>query len=921
MTAPQPEPTKKRRRWPRRLGMALVVLLALLGAAWWQRDAALELVLASLLGADAEVSGFSPGTATHIDVLQWTESLTPGAAPAITASDIDVQFGGSAGRYVSSASIGELALNLLQQPDSNYGFLTRLASQPSSGFDATPYLPEKFAIARLPLRVESPALSLSLDGLSVDADVTSKDAIAARLHGGAISGSWHAPDTGMEARDISGSLDASLKYAPGATTASFQADVTGLAKGGGALIWRSADEFSLVLDNTTLESALWLELARPWLPVDARFERLDIAQASATFGGGANEFAFGGRAIGLGIGPVDAPWYAGDAALEFTGSQGEALTTTGTLKLDGAAPVKIESLQWTGTVTPGEALSVLADIAPVLTGAKDGYALKLGVSRDVDAAWLVSAEGARAEQQEWTLGARLPDEGTWEAALAADDLDARAWLADWLGGTDWIDATMTGEVKATQAEEPALMQHTATLKGALRRIGPLESDTALDYALSTNGLLNREAPLAAPLDADLKIDGVGTLGVKGGKADAASGTLPLTADFDIARVAALLGLAGLGGQASGKADLHYQDGNYELRGLDLDLADFWHGEVAMPPGDPVALNGKLDYAAAANRINTTLDAVWRENTRANCADCAYEFGKGTASAGTFSLTSDLALLIELGYVESGEATIEASAKDVRWSSDGQSGTGEMTITGGIVLPDALLAVVGMNLEAYANFENSVSAAGPLTAGEIIAFGATLKNLSAQVRTLASDAYFEQAKADLWGGGIVAGGEVNIFREGMPLRFEAEVTGIDLLEFSRHFKLPYGDITGKVSGHVRASIANGEITELDADLESTEGFSMSRELVVQAMMSQNDSEVSGSRVISSVVAKVIGDDVQRPFDRARIRLGLDGGGRITGIAELNSKSLNLTIDIRADQAALLEAMKGAQEGTISGLKFQ
>ncbi|MBI1320555.1 MAG: hypothetical protein GC168_16650 [Candidatus Hydrogenedens sp.] len=964
MPEPQAQPKPPRRRWPRRLAFGGVLLLAAGGGLWSQSELLLELGIAAVVPADIDASGVSPGLHTTVDTLQVRDIEDPDAPPLAAAKNISVQLS-TGSRHVTSVAIGKLALNVLENPDRNFDFVSHLASQPSSGFDATPYLPEKVSIVKLPLRVETPALSLQLDGLSVDAEIENADNVKARVHGDTVSGAWSAPGTDLGLQEVKGSLDAAARYTPESVEGLFVAQVQGLASGRGEFVYWTPEHFKFEVQHLILESSLWSELAQPWLPVETRFTRFEVAEASGKFKDDERHFEAGGQVLGLEVGPLGAPWYAGPAGLKLKGDYGETLRLGGAIMLiDGASAAmdatlledgfeatvhandwsrmalrsffppaegpppldylpKLEAAGWSATLTQHDALHVVGEVSPRLRDAKDAFGLTFGASQEDGGAWLATLTGKHEDHEDWNASLRYPDTGIWETSVTTDALEPRVWLAAWTATdpTSWLDATATGTVSLKALDGRAFAEHAIDWKGTLSRLGPLVSSAPLPYALTAKGYLNNEAPTAYPLDVTLGIDGIGKVSIEGGKADTTEGNLPLKADFDLERLAGLLGLSGFGAQTSGKATLRYANDTYTLGKLALDLAEFWHGSIAMPAGEIIQLAGEVNYSAKSGETTGSLTADWKDKTHATLGAFAFDTASGTVTADTFTLDSDLALLQAFGYVDSGDATLKVNGSNIRYDDTGQRGTGDLVMTGGIVLPDNALALSGMTLEIYANLENGGTAAGPFSAGDAVAFGAIFRNLTAQVRAEGTETYFEKARADLWNGEVLANGEVNLLKSSLPLRFDAEVSGIDLAAFSTAFALPYGPVTGIVGGHIRAAIENSRIIELDADLESTEGFTMSREMVVQAMMSQNDAEVSGSRVISSVVASVIGDAPQRPFDRARIRLGLNAGGRITGTAELNSKHLNLTVDISADQGALIEAMEAAQEGKVGTLSFQ
>ena len=95
------------------------------------------------------------------------------------------------------------------------------------------------------------------------------------------------------------------------------------------------------------------------------------------------------------------------------------------------------------------------------------------------------------------------------------------------------------------------------------------------------------------------------------------------------------------------------------------------------------------------------------------------------------------------------------------------------------------------------------------------------------------------------------------------------------------------------------------------LESTENFSMNRDMVEQLLLNQYMDDVTGGRQMGRMIQSVLGKKAQTAFDCARLTLGLEEE-RIAGVALLESKSLNLTVDIKADPPALLEALRVRQE---------
>jgi hypothetical protein len=121
------------------------------------------------------------------------------------------------------------------------------------------------------------------------------------------------------------------------------------------------------------------------------------------------------------------------------------------------------------------------------------------------------------------------------------------------------------------------------------------------------------------------------------------------------------------------------------------------------------------------------------------------------------------------------------------------------------------------------------------------------------------------------------------------------------------------LTGIVRGEMFCVLTPSQLRDFSLMLESTENFSMNRDMVEQLLLNQYMNDVTGSRQVSRMLQSVLGKKPQTAFDRAQIKLGLEES-RIAGTALLESKSLNLTVDIKADPPALLEALRIRQEHT-------
>jgi len=119
------------------------------------------------------------------------------------------------------------------------------------------------------------------------------------------------------------------------------------------------------------------------------------------------------------------------------------------------------------------------------------------------------------------------------------------------------------------------------------------------------------------------------------------------------------------------------------------------------------------------------------------------------------------------------------------------------------------------------------------------------------------------------------------------------------------------LTGRVNGTFKVGFTAQQLSMLDVDLTAADEFSLNRDMVEQLLLSQYVDEMTGGKQMTRVLQSVIGKDSQRKFDGAHLVLGLEDG-RISGYAKLESEALNLTVDIKADPEALLEAIKTRQQ---------
>lgn len=295
-------------------------------------------------------------------------------------------------------------------------------------------------------------------------------------------------------------------------------------------------------------------------------------------------------------------------------------------------------------------------------------------------------------------------------------------------------------------------------------------------------------------------------------------------------------------------------------------------------------------------------------------------GSGVSAEGV-SLTAALPFLATQGYLESGEGTLTYVADAVSYAGGVPRALGKFSIDAKqLVLPDKLGAAVGLVGGGDLGWEEHLVVSGELKAEQVLCAGAALEGASARLRGEGPAVLIDDLKGRLFNGAAVGAARVEPFAEGMPMRLDARVEGADLAVFTAQVQPPSVNLTGMVSGDVLVGLRGEDFTELNIDLSASNGITVNRSLVQELLLSQQMSGMTGSKMVGKVLDKIVGGEEQRPFDSAALKLGL-GEGRITGVASMKSKALNLDVDIKADPGAVWEAVQSRGEIHFGGFNAQ
>ncbi len=276
--------------------------------------------------------------------------------------------------------------------------------------------------------------------------------------------------------------------------------------------------------------------------------------------------------------------------------------------------------------------------------------------------------------------------------------------------------------------------------------------------------------------------------------------------------------------------------------------------------------------------------------------------------------SGLAPVVSKGFLDAatGEATLDLESL---WVSGAQvtGGTGAFSVElAEATRPGAVARLQGIHAEMafLVRSENStpvLQGTGSIAGDLLEAGGVKLRAINGALRGEGRRLHVENLTSDLLGGRLVARAEIGVLEAGLPVHIFADLHDVDLGLFTEEFEPPSVVLTGKVSGNGAIQLSPSGFEDFEAQLTAEKGITLNRGMVEQILLSQQVAGVTGGKTLGKVVQKVIGEGEQRPFDRATMDLGFEGG-RITGQARLESEQLNLTIDIKADPEALLEALR-------------
>jgi len=186
-------------------------------------------------------------------------------------------------------------------------------------------------------------------------------------------------------------------------------------------------------------------------------------------------------------------------------------------------------------------------------------------------------------------------------------------------------------------------------------------------------------------------------------------------------------------------------------------------------------------------------------------------------------------------------------------------------------------------------------------------GGTLTSIGGRMTASGEQISVEDLSASGWNGSLGGRVEVSPLDTGMPARGTIRLRGIDLGRFCAEVNPPYVRCEGELNGWTRFALSAFQPTDFRFRATAGNGFSVNTDFVRQLLMSSKVTDYAGGRQAAGVVLDVLGSKPQRPFDGGAVDIRL-AEERLAGALTLSSRDLNLTVDIKADPMALLDALE-------------
>ncbi len=955
--------------------MLVVLTVGLLGTGIPQRES-LQRLLASQLKAEVQVGSVTLRNPLVIQSLALTDRAAQMYAPLMRVDAIETRYRWErdSPRHIESVALDGVQVSLRGGPQfNNYQFLYDLLTAPANpDLEVDPWIPEHLQVDDLWAEILYPGYEVRMDNMAAAARLYSLEAGHLSFGAEELAIAWRSELMPGGPQSHVGRLKLDLDWEGSDVAVATEVDFGRLAQLE-AQVALSTREGAPYLDVTVptavLDDPLWSAILVEHLPTPIRFDTLSLSEVrlglhALESGLRVDAAELDGTVSRVSIGPDEAPYYEGPLQMALHGSYGDATSVEGQLTLEeglalnGQITVADDGLTGTVELPPWPKGVIQALLPEAYRGTLDVFAPldglggtatveqrpdMLDVKASLDARFgeevmaipmalqmATTPEGETLEvDTDLTLDKATVKTkvtgilgGALEARSTLGDVMVNAWTNRLLGKemVPGLGGKLTGRVDVTIAPE-APLEIDVELTGTdlaydtlvLPGEGPASISGRMKYSLESGDVRGNKLHVSQESVIDLVANDWHML------TDSLKVVAAAETHLSLDAVATLFELSSLYGNADIAGGIQIDDKAFRLSGFtassrDLGYTDDW----SVPYGSTLTLDGNLAYDYDARRLsftpgNARIDEGTTLQMDAFHMDMPGETSPFTMTATPLLLQSDLELLKSYGFitaVREGKGTLSSEA--LTFSEGNFGGQTRWDIVAEfLALPDEMAELNGLITSGTYNPGNEEDGKGTVAATSASIYGMPFGAVKTGLRLDPTQLHCEALETTFLGGTVKLDGTLD-YRDPMwKTSADLRVARIDLTEFTKTFEPPDVVLTGIVGGNVTMTVSTEGLEALDVDMEATEGLTLNRSMVRQILMSQYVNDAVGNKSVQKIIEKVIGDDEQRPFDRAILELGMEDG-LIVGVARLESKSLDVTVDISAQPSALLEAIRSSTE---------
>lgn len=962
MNEPTPQTRKRRKRGCLRLlVLAVFLALGLIAGVWTgcPQRWVLESLLSAALGADVDMESVSLGRRVQIRSLWVGDTGQSSARLTVDSIELQPAWPLLGPRILKQISIEKPVLIISPEGSSQTLFPILSDRRGNREDSANPFrfVPERIEVRGFQLISCRPGLNLRLDGLDVVAELRDVESWEVRVSGVHAAAAWTSPHSASPAA-AAGAVEIHAQREGGEILAEGHADypeLLMLAANSRVTLEDKVTDVKIDIPQLILHQAAIGLLSTSVLPFEIRFDEIDFSGTHliGEFGEGLprlQDAQVRATATRLDVGPPGAPYFAGDISIEGAGNAAglELLATFGagqqariTYSLDegiGALQVAVDG--WTRdqirAVVPASYLGALDAISNVNSvsgearirldeppslestitatlGDKSQTSIAVQGSVDADVAAFPFAGNANLSYADghFALETIPAEEETLAFAGEVDKVRIRPWVAaiapglaplpfdGVVNGTvqlkkspqDWqsqvglsLDAWEVGGV--TLAEQSVLIEGGATVDAVLERAsGEILNVTVgegIELALRDWSVRFRD------MQARAKVAGGG----------------------DITAIAQSFGWTALAGTVEVDGDVSYADGATTLGGK-LRTEDLGYGAFAVPYGQALEITFDGEYGTGGQHFHAKdLQISLGEGSRISGKNVEIDVTDFALKTPEFRCVTDLAPLVAFEYLAEAQGNAEITGA-LEYDARGLMGLLKGQCIAARLVHGATGAVLeGLDLNAELTLADAVSGNGRLKLDALTVAGVLVSAMETGLHAEGPTVRSDTIQTHVFSGDLEAEAAVDLLAPGMPVRLVLRPKNADLAVFTEQVKPPDVRLTGLASGEIALEFAAGVLHDLEVHLEAPDGFSMNRDMVEWLLLSQYVQDLPMGQSMDKILHDILGKGEQREFEQGKLDLGF-AGGRITGQAMLESKSLQLTVDIKADPKALTEALRARQ----------